>query len=149
MRVMAAGGMRYLPEYSYSRDKYIYINAQRDNATPIGGYEWMLRVSAHEANPIQAGSESVVVRFDAGTVARVTIGGDSLLFNLGSLVRDILADSTLIPHQVPAGRLRLQAVTPRRRAVLALETVNGSRTGDSLQIQAWQGTLFLGRADRR
>jgi hypothetical protein len=106
----------------------------------------MLRVTSHDTGPIRVGAESVRVQFDTGGVARATVGSDSLAFDLRRLVRTMAVDSTLVLHDVPADRLRLYAATPTRRAVLALEYVNGSGTGETLVIQGWQGTLFVGKA---
>jgi hypothetical protein len=145
-RILAAAGMRYFPEYASSHAGYVYLSARRETATPLSGYDWMLRVTAHDTALIMAGADSVRVRFDTAGVARVRVGGDSVLFDLRPLARMIAADSTLVPHDVPAERLRIIAVTPTRRAVLALESLNGTRTGDSVRIQGWHGTLFLGRA---
>jgi hypothetical protein len=41
--------------------------------------------------------------------------------------------------------MRLRSAAGSLRAMLALETMNGRWVGDSVRIQSWQGTLFLGR----
>jgi hypothetical protein len=146
-RILAAAGMRYVPEYAYARGGHVFLTARREAVTPLSGYDWMLRVAAHDTALIMAGTDSVRVRYDTGGVARVTVGRDSVVFDLRPLARIIEADSTLVPHDVPGERLRLHPVTSTRRAVLALESLNGTRNRDTVRIQGWQGVLFLGRVD--
>lgn len=143
--ILTAAGMRYLPEHSFSRDGHLYLSVLRETATSLEGYDWMLRVSALDSGATLAGADSVRVRFDSPGVARVTVGGDTLAFDLGPLARAVAADSTIVPHEMPPARMRLQSVSDSRRAMLALEWVNGEWVGDSLRIQGWSGTLFLGR----
>jgi len=144
-RILAVAGMRYIPEQSFSRSGYLYLSTRREIATSLEGFHWMVRLGAHDGGAILAGTDSILVHFDSLGLARVTVGGDTLAFDLHSLVRTIAVDSTIVPHDVPADRLRLRSATGRRRAMLALESVNGQWVGDSVRIQGWQGTLFLGR----
>jgi hypothetical protein len=85
-----------------------------------------------------------MVHFDQG-VARVSVGGDTLVFDMLRLASSLSADSTLSPQDLPAQRLRLNSASGERRAMLALQSLNGQWSADTLRIQWWQGTLFLGR----
>jgi len=146
-RILSVAGMRYVPEYSYGRDGYLHLSARKGTATPISGYDWMLRVSAHNTAPIIAGTDSVRIRYDTvANVARAAVGNESLVFDLRPLVRLLVADSTIRSDDLPAERLRFHAATRTRRGVLALESLFGSRTGDSVRIRGWEGMLFVGKA---
>ena len=94
---------------------------------------------------ILAGSDSVRAVVDTLGFARVLAGRDSLIFDLRSLARVIAADSTVVPYQVAADRMRLRSAAGSLRAMLALENMSGHWVGNSVRIQSWQGTLFLGR----
>ncbi|HEU5303652.1 MAG TPA: DUF4153 domain-containing protein [Gemmatimonadales bacterium] len=142
--ILVVAGMRYVPEYAATSTGSFYLSARSETATRIAGFEWMLRVSANDVRPILVGKDSISVAFKAG-VARVTVGPDSIVFDVGALARAIAADSTVVPHDVPAERLHLDASTPGRRAVLRVQYMNGTRTSDSVRVDGWQGTLFLGR----
>jgi hypothetical protein len=143
--IMAAAGMRYLSEHSFSRSGSVYFSARRDSAVPIGGYQWSIPVSAHDSRVILAGADSVRVGFDSLGFAWVMAGRDSITFDLRPLAGEIAADSTLVPYEVAPARMRLRSAAGSLRAMLALETMNGRWVGDSVRIQSWQGTLFLGR----
>ena len=143
--IMAAAGMRYLSEHSFSRSGSVYFSARRDSAVPIEGYQWSFPVSAHDSRVILAGADSVRVVFDTLGFAWVIAGRDSVTFDLRPLARDIAADSTLVPYEVAPARMRLRSAAGSLRAMLALETMNGQWVGDSVRIQSWQGALFLGR----
>ena len=142
---MAAAGMRYLSERSFSRSGSVYFSGRWDRAVPIEGYQWSIPVSAHDSRVILAGADSVRVGFDTLGFASVIVGLDSVTFDLRPLAHDIAADSTVGPHEVAAHRLRLRSTAGSLRALLALETMSGQWVGDSVRIQSWQGTLFLGR----
>ncbi len=144
-RIMAAAGMRYLSEHSFSRSGSVYFSARRDSAVPIGAYQWSIPVSSHDTRVILAGADSVRVAFDTLGFARVVSGRDSVTFDLRPLVQDIAADSSLVPYQVGPDRMRLRSTSGSLRAMLSLETMNGHWVGESVRIQSWQGTLFVGR----
>jgi hypothetical protein len=143
--IMAAAGMRYLTEHSFSRSGSVYFAARRDRAVAIEGYQWSIPVSAHDSRVILAGADSVRTVFDTLGFTRVIVGRDTLTFDLRPLARDIAADSTLVPYEVAPARMRLRSVAGAMRAMLALETMTGHWVGDSVRIQSWQGTLFLAR----
>ena len=144
-RILSVAGMRYVSEYSW-RDGYLHISARKRTATPISGYDWMLRVSAYDTAPGLAGTDTVRLRYDSvASLARVAVGDESLLFDLRPLLRMIATDSTM-RSDVPAERLRVQAAAPTRRGVLALESLFGSSTEDSVRVRGWEGVLLVGKA---
>lgn len=143
--IMAVAGMRYMPEHSFSPSGYVYFSTQRNAPVPIEGYDWMIPVNAHNPGAGIPGSDSVRVRFDSLGIVRVSVGRDTLAFDVGAAARAIAADSPLVPYDVAAHRLRLHSATGRYRAMLALESVNGQWVGDSLRIGGWSGILFLGQ----
>jgi hypothetical protein len=144
-RILQVAGMHYLPAYRASRSEYFYVSALPAGATPIDGYDWMIRANPQIA-PVLAGTDSVRLRHDTLGFVQVTLGSDSIVFDLGALVRGIGRDSTAIPSQVPTERLRLRATTPRRKVLLALENLNGRWEG-KIRIHGWQGMLLVGRRD--
>jgi hypothetical protein len=145
-QILAGAGMRYVSEYSYSPEGYVHLYARKGPALRIGGYEWMLNVSARDTTFALAGGDSVRVRFDtASGIARVRVGRDSLVFDVGRLGRTLAESSDVRRNEVPAERLRLEAAVPGRRAALMLESIDGRRTGDTVRVGGWHGTLFLGR----
>jgi hypothetical protein len=145
-RILSAAGMRYVPEYRSSGERYFYLNAHARAPVPISGYDWMVRVSSRDTSPIPAGVDSVRVRFDSSSqVARFRVGSDTFSFDLQRL--PIAAESTRSRYDVPPELLRLEMVSARRRARLALETVTGERTSGGRRINEWHGTLLLGKVE--
>jgi hypothetical protein len=142
-QILAVAGMRYVPEWSSSRNGYFYLSPGTQTATAIDGYEWMMRISPHSP-AIPMGPDSLRVHSDTLGLARVMIGGDTISFDLGALARDIAVDSTTMPQSVPAARLQLHGAAPRRRALLTLESLNGRWVGDGVRVHGWSGTLFVG-----
>ncbi|HEX7336106.1 MAG TPA: DUF4153 domain-containing protein [Gemmatimonadales bacterium] len=144
-RILKRAGLRYVPRFAMSDEGYVHLNAARHSATPISGLEWMLNVSAGDTTTLVAGGDSVRVRFDTATgIARVRAGSDTLVFDLGRLAAQV--QDSAQSWSVAADRLRLEARSPTRRAVLALESINGRLQGDSIRVRGWQGRLFLGKA---
>jgi hypothetical protein len=143
-QILAIAGIPYVSRYSSTTEGYIYLSARQEAATPIRGYDWMLRVSDYDKTPIVVEQDTVHVQFDTlSGILRVEVGTDSLLFDLRELAARVGADATGgIP--VPAERLRVQVASPRRRSMLALESLNGRRKGSSVKVEHWQGKLFLG-----
>jgi Domain of unknown function (DUF4153) len=145
-QILAGAGMRYVSEYSYSPEGYVHLYARKQAALPISGYEWMLNISARDTAFKLAAAESVRVRFDtASGIARVLVDRDSLVFDVGRLSSTLVESSDLRGYELPAERLRLEAAIPGRRGVLMLESIDGKRTGDTVRVSGWRGTLFLGR----
>jgi hypothetical protein len=145
-RILAGTGMRYVSEYSYSPEGYVHLYARKQAALQISGYEWMLNVSARDTAFELEAADSVRVRFDtASGIARVLVDRDSLVFDLSRLSSTLAESSDLRGYEVPAERLRLEAAIPGWRGVLMLESIDGKRTGDTVRVGGWRGTLFLGR----
>ena len=144
-QILAGAGMRYVSEYQYLAGGYVHLYARKQAALPIGGYDWMLNISAQDTVFTLAGADSVRVRFDtASGIARVRVGRDSLVFDVGRL-SSVAETSGVRQYEVPAERLRLEAAVPGRRGALMLESIDGRRTGDTVRVSGWRGTLFLGR----
>jgi hypothetical protein len=145
-QILAEAGIRYVSEYPYLAGGYVYLHAGKQSALPVGGYEWMLNVSAQDTAFTLAGADSVRVRFDTTSgIARVRVGRDSLAFDVGRLSSTLAETSDVRRYEVPAERLRLEAAIPGRRGALMLESIEGRRTGNTLRVTGWRGTLFLGR----
>jgi Domain of unknown function (DUF4153) len=145
-RILASAGMRYVSEYSYSPEGYVHLYARKQAALQISGYEWMLNISARDTAFKLTEPDSVRVRFDtASGIARVLVGRDSLVFDLGRLTSTLAESSDLRGYEVPAERLRLEAAIPGRRGMLMLESIDGRRTGKAVRVSGWRGTLFLER----
>jgi hypothetical protein len=149
-QMLALAGMPYVSEYSSRRDRYLYAWARQQTVIPIGGYEWMLKISQYEKSPIAVGPDTIRVRFDSASgVLEVAVGPDSLTFDLRRLAGE-MSDDPSSGSGVPAERLRLTATHGSRRGMLALESLNGRRDGSSVKVERWQGTLYLGQgSDRR
>jgi hypothetical protein len=143
--IMVAAGMRYRSEHAFSMSGSVYFSARRDDALPIEGYQWSIPVSSHDSRVIVAGMDSVRTDFDNRGLARIIVGRESVTFDLRSLARRIAGDSTIPSYEVPADRLRLHSREGSLRAMLALGSISGEWVGDSVRVQSWQGTLFLGR----
>lgn len=145
-QILAGAGMPYVSEYSYSPKGYVHLYARKEPALQIGGYEWMLNVSSRDTTFKPAGGDSVRVTFDSASgIARVLIGSDSLVFDLGRLAGALAGSSDMQRYDMPANRLRLDATVPGRRGTLMLESIDGRRTDDTVRVGNWRGTLFLGR----
>jgi hypothetical protein len=143
--ILAGAGLRYVPEYSYSNG-YVYLNARKSSTLPISGYEWLLNVSGRDTAPQLAGADSVRVRFDSSSgIALVRIGRDSLVFPLGRLVGTLMETTDVRRYDVPAERLRIDAVSPGRRGTLMVQHIDGKRTGSTVRVGDWNGMLLLGR----
>ena len=144
--ILAKAKLEYVPQYAAGREGYVYFSADRREPVSLSGYDWMLEASVGSTSQIQVGQESLSVRFDttSGT-AKVSVGGDTIRFDLGQLAQRLIADPVLSPHSVPAERLRLDALGERHRGRLALQHLDGSRRGDSVRVRGWSGQLFVGR----
>ena len=142
--ILTVAGMRYVPYQPATRNHYFYFNAHSESATPVVGFEWMIRLSAHD-RPVLVEKDSLSVEFKDG-VARVRLGPDSALFDVGALARFIAADSTIAQQNVPVERLSVDGKLGARRAVLRIQSLNGTRMSGSVRVDGWQGTLFLGPA---
>jgi hypothetical protein len=149
-RILTGAGLTYIGEYSNrgERGDRVQLNAQSYRATPTAGYDWTLDVSAWDRTPRLAGADTVSVWFDnSSSIARITVGLDSLTFNLGRLATGLAGKSVLLRNEIPVEELRVEAVTAKRRGALLLQSLGGRRDGDSLRVDTWQGKLLLGRAE--
>jgi hypothetical protein len=143
--ILSAANIPYVPEYDGTREGYVYFNAEHRVPVAISDYDWLLDV-AGSSSPVRVGAETVGVGFDTATgVARASIDGDTLAFDLRRLAQTLAADQTLAPNSVPAERLSVEASGKRHRARLAIQHLNGRKQGDSVQVQSWSGQLLVGR----
>jgi hypothetical protein len=137
--------MEYVEEYS-TRERYLYLNAKDEPVTAIAGYDYMINVSADGLPTLAAGPDTIAARYDTSAdILHVRLGSDSLRFDLGQLADTLAREQATAPNSVPADRLRLLANTPTRKAALAIQSLNGRRTHDSVSVDRWNGKLFLGR----
>jgi hypothetical protein len=144
--VLAGTGLRYVAQYSNESTGYVYLNARRQSTLPISGYEWLLNVSGRDTAFKLAGSDTVRSRFDSSSgIAVIRIGRDSLVFALSRLAGVLNETSDARRYDVPAERLRLDAVSPGRRGTLMLEHIDGKRIGSTVRVGEWNGMLLLGR----
>jgi hypothetical protein len=147
-KVLAAAKMTYVEEYASQREKYLSLYTRHEQVTAIGGYDWMLSVSSDTKNPLMAGSDTVLARFDSGSaVFDVKVGRTAVSFDIGRFAKGMVNDSYAGRSDVPPERMRLDSTTPNLRARLAINSLGARRRGDSLDIDRWQGTLFLRRTD--
>jgi len=145
-RILALAGMQYTTEYQARPESYLYLYAMEDPVMPIGGYDWILSVSSGMTAPLAAGEDSVRTRFDSSSgIVVVRVGQDSLRFDVGRLADSVWRDRSTPASSVPAERLRLAAYSETRRGLLALQSVNGRRTDQSIGVDRWNGKLLLGK----
>jgi hypothetical protein len=104
----------------------------------------MVRLSDYDKTPIVVEGDTLHVRFDTlSGILRLGIGSDSMLFDLRELAVRLAGDSDVgVP--VPAERFQVEASGSKRKGKLALESLNGRRSGSSVKVERWQGRLFLG-----
>jgi hypothetical protein len=146
-QILAVAGLSFLSERASYRGDYLYLYARRETLTPVTGYDWLLNLTENDTTPIVAGRDIVALNFDEGSgVLQVSVGGDSLVFELRGLARTLASDATA-GREMPAERMRLEASGRSRRAMLWLESLSGKRGGDSVTVQRWAGKLFLGKAN--
>ena len=147
-RILAGVHLTYV-EYTRgntTEDRF-YLNAQPNLATPIAGDDWALDVSSWDRRARQAGPDSVMVLFDSGSPWPGWWWGDS---RPSTVAAGAAAHHTSSPRRndIPAEDFRLEAVAPGRRGVLLLQSLNGQREGDTVEVENWSGKLLLGRAQQ-
>jgi hypothetical protein len=145
--ILAGLDMRYVSEYSRTGEsgEPLYFYARSNSATATAGYDWILDVSAWDKTPRLAGADTVRVRFDStSSVAHVIVGIDSLAFDLGGFAGGLAGKSGLVRNEIPGADLRVEAATAKLRAALALQSLVGHRTENSLRVTSWNGRLLLG-----
>jgi hypothetical protein len=145
-QILGVAGMSYRDEYEVRGESYLYFSARDTPVVPITGYDWIVNVSADDRAARAAGSDTVRTEFDDSLdLLRVHVGRDLLQFNLRALADTVAKDWHTAPGNIPAERLQLAVVTPRRRANLMLQSLNGRRRGKSVDVERWYGKLFLGK----
>jgi Domain of unknown function (DUF4153) len=144
-QIMTAANMRYSEKRLSRHDTNVYLYSRPQPVTPITGYDWMLNVSGPGTTPpLLAGSDTVFMVFDTDSDrVRVTVQADTMFFDLGRLAAAHADDFK--NTNIPAERMRLDAITGGHRATLAVSYLNGQRKGTVVDVTAWQGMLFLGR----
>jgi Domain of unknown function (DUF4153) len=144
-RILAVAGMEYVEEYASRRDHYLYLNAKDESVVSVAGYDYMIDVTNRSA-AVLAGSDSISTRFDStSNMLHVRIGADSAHFNLRQLADTLAKEWASAPADVPRDRLRLATRTATRKVALAIQSLSGRRTRDSVTVDRWNGRLFLGR----
>jgi Domain of unknown function (DUF4153) len=145
-QILDVAGMSYVDEYEMRGESYLYLSAREAFVVPLTGYDWMVNVSADDRAPRAAGNDTVRTEFDDSLdLLRISVGKDSLEFNLRALADSVAKDWHTAPGNVPAERLQLAVATPRRRANLAIQSLNGRRRGKTVDVERWYGKLFLGK----
>jgi hypothetical protein len=141
VQFLEVAGVPHVPESSARRGNYVHLWARQEPVIPIGGYEWMVKLWQENRSRRMVGSDSLIVAFDqpAGMI-RVSVGGDTFWFDVRRVAATIPAD----PSGIEPERLRLKDSGKRYRALLALESVSGRRSGSSIEVDRWNGTLFIG-----
>lgn len=148
-RILESAHMKYVSEYSSERDtgEPVQAYARATAATPTTGYDWVLDAQVSDRTPRLVGADSVRVSFDTLlSVAHVTVGRDSLAFDLARLALTVAAMPVLLRNDVPIEDLRLEAVGTGYRAALVLQSLTGRRKGDSIRVDSWYGKLLLAKA---
>jgi hypothetical protein len=139
--ILATAHIPYVSQSSFGSEGRLYLYARQEAATPIRGYDWMVRLSDYERTPVVIDQDSVRVRFDSATgLLRVGVGSDSLLFDLSELAARLAGETVPVAPE----RFGLDAKGAKRKGRLALESLNGKRSGSSVKVEHWQGRLFLG-----
>jgi hypothetical protein len=143
-RIMALAGVEYVPE-SEVRGGADWFQISNSDPVPVAGFDWALPASAGDAAIRVAGPDSVASIGHPGSgVVRVRVGADTLQFDLRPLARGAAGS-------VPAaGRGRstmppIEAVAGARRGALAVNQLNGRRSGDSVLVDYWSGWLLVGK----
>jgi len=148
VRILATQGITYEPEYRSQRRDWDQVELSGvSTATAISGYDWLLPASSWSTSPEMVGVDTVTVWFDTTSfVAHVVVGRDSLAFDIGQLADEVAGKSLLTRRNIPAKEFRLEAVSASRRVALELGSLSGTRIGDSLRVERWNGELLIGKA---
>ncbi len=144
-QIMALVGAPYIPDWQTAgRDQAFYFAADAETGVAIGGFEFLVQVSSDSGIERLAGPDTVRVRFDT-TTGRTTIdiGADTVRFELAPVVTGA-ARAAIGPNRVPAAAFAAEPVSGSRRVRLHLLSASGSRSGDSLTIRHWTGSLLVG-----
>jgi hypothetical protein len=142
-QIMALAGAKYLPEYGRARDRgWFSVHREQRVPLPVEGFAWMVPLEGGDTavRVIDADSVSLVPRGMNG-VERIRVGADTVQVDLRPLARRY-ADS-MPGTAIPADSLTIE-MAGRRRARLAVSSLHGFLTGDSLRIDGWGGWVLVG-----
>jgi hypothetical protein len=144
-QIMTLAGATYVPEYRAARSGgWFYINTDQRVPLGVAGFDWMVPLSSGDTTPRVIGADSVrLVPRTVNGIERIRVGADTLEIDLRPLARRY-ADSMPAGDAIPGDRLTIETVTGSRRARLAVTTLNGYLTGDSLRIDHWTGWVLVG-----
>jgi len=147
--IMELAGATYVPQYAYPGENASFYLSSTDPIS-VAGYDWALPVASSDAGVRVLGDDTVNVVSQApgSGVARIRVGTDTLEFDLRPLARRY-ADSLQPRASVPAELLRIEAGANGRRSALAVSLLSGTRTGDSVAVGYWSGSVLLGEAGER
>jgi hypothetical protein len=110
----------------------------------VTGFDWMMTVHSGETRARTAGGEPVEVRYDIATgIALIQVGPDTVRFELRPVL-DRVVDSIPTERTMRSELLQVEPASGARRARLMLQNAGGTRSGDSLVIRHWSGTLLIG-----
>jgi hypothetical protein len=144
-RIMALAGARYVPEYAApSADGSFNVHTEQSSPMVVTGFDWMMTVHSGETRVRTAGGEPVEVRYDIATgIALIQVGPDTVRFELRPVL-DRVVDSIPTERTMRSELLQVEPASGARRARLMLQNAGGTRSGDSLVIRHWSGTLLIG-----
>ncbi|HEU4829315.1 MAG TPA: DUF4153 domain-containing protein [Gemmatimonadales bacterium] len=148
-RIMALAGGTYVPEYLRDRQNgWFHVNADQTIATNVTGFEWIVTAWSSDTTSRVAGRDTIQVLTDTTRrIARVRVGRDTLVFDVGALVHRI-ADSIPPRQSLPAERLRIRSAPGPRQGELLITNINGQRGEDGeIVIDHWGASLLLAPAD--
>ena len=113
----------------------------------VAGFDWMVPLTGGDTTVrvIDTDSVSLVPRAVNG-VERIRVGTDTVQVDLRPLARRY-ADS--VPATaIPADSLTIETTASGRRARVAVTSLHGYLTGDSLRIDGWNGWVLVAPRSR-
>ena len=147
-RVMAAAGLRYLPNYvRVGQDEPFYLGGDESAVVRVTGYDWMRKVhSGNRAVADRATGDTVFTLFDSlSGRARIVIPPDTFTFELAPFVAR-MSDSIPANRTMPSERLWVEEATGSDRARLRIDGLGGRRvSADTVRIDHWSGTVIYRR----
>jgi hypothetical protein len=140
--VMELAGADYVPEYAHQPEGWFHLSS--GGAVRVTGYAWAVPVTANDVavHVLDGDSVAVVTQGRAAGAARVRLGRDTLVFDLGA-VAERYADSVSVRTGSVSERIVVEEASGRR-AALVVTSLSGQRQGDSLATVYWHGTLLVG-----
>jgi hypothetical protein len=141
-QVMALAGATYVAEYRGGGSGG-WFNINSDHRVPlrVTGFEWLVPLASGDTavRVIDADSVSLVSPGVNG-IERIRVGSDTIQVDLRPLARRY-ADS-MPTTAIPADRLTIETAGGRGARV-AVTTLHGNLTGDSLRIDYWTGWVMV------